>query len=117
MLRAHSDLHGGEVEAGYGEDGTQLLGFARPKRLVVAMHVLGLLALIANDQRIVRARPRPTNKAKAQSLSSAHTTLFPLIINDLPEIEHLHVLGGLAMAILALQAELVERDRVRRTRA
>jgi hypothetical protein len=109
VIRAQSELFSGkgtvEIRVSQGTD--DAVAVRGPKRVVVALELLGRYLLEANQERIdVNAAAATPG---APRLADQHPTLVASDINDLIQIEHPHVLLGVASAMVALSDELATR--------
>jgi hypothetical protein len=113
VVRAQSDLYGA-IEllkvAKEEEESEEIVAFVGPKRVAVALELIGRCLVMANWNLIDR---EPGSKKAGQKTkgSAPHWTVLASIVNDMPRIEHPHVLLGLAVAIDAVHEELYARSR------
>lgn len=96
-------------------------GVVRPKRVIVALHVLGAMTLSVLRTCEEPGRRQGRRRAIQQSPDTReplipHATLVPSVLNDLPQTSYDDILAVIALAILSVRAELVERDMRRRRR-
>lgn len=109
VLRTEAELHDSVVEIPVdpeSDEATEVLG---PKRVVVALELLGLFLLAVNRNRVSLEEVAPARKPKP--LREQHPTLLASDINDLRQIAHPHVLLGLIAALVAIHDELAERGK------
>ena len=89
----------------------QAVAVIRPKRVIVALELLGAFLLLVN-RKLIDVEPAAAKQSrKVKPLPMQHPTLLASDINDLPQIEHPHVLLGSAAAIVAIHQELAHRRR------
>lgn len=113
VLRAQTHLYAGLVEISVDINGDvrRVLG---PKRLVVALELLGFFLYAVNRNRVSLDEVVPARRPK--SLGEQHPTLLASDINDLRQIAHPHMLLGLVAALVAIHDEIAARRRDRGTR-
>jgi hypothetical protein len=112
VLRAQSDLYDttGPMKVIEEDKAGEIVAVLGPKRVDVALQLLGRSLLIANRQ-IVDGKTAPKRTEREKKGSAPHGTMLASIVNDLPQIEHAHVLLGLAVAVDAVHEELYARSR------
>jgi hypothetical protein len=112
VLRAQSDLYDttGPMKVVEEDKAGEIVAVLGPKRVGVALQLLGRSLLIAN-RRIIDDKTVPKKTGREKKGSAPHWTMLASIVNDLPQIEHAHVLLGLAVAVDAVHEELYARSR------
>lgn len=112
VVRAQTDLHGRTGLKAATDRGTdEVVAVRRPKRVAVALELLGRFLVIANLDILEVKLSTKTGRKKKRS--EPQPTMLASIVNELPQIEHIHVLLGLALAIDAVHDELYARSQKR----
>jgi hypothetical protein len=114
VLRAQSDLYGmtGPLKVATDQETDETIAVLGPKRVAVALALLGCCLVVANCD-LIEIKPLPENAGRKKKRSVRHRTMIASIVNEMPQIEHAHVLLGLALAIDAVHEELYARSKKR----
>jgi hypothetical protein len=112
VLRAQSDLYGANelLTVAKEDESGEIVAVLGPKRVAVALELIGRFIVMANWDLIDR-KPGSEKAGQKTKGSTPHWTLLPAMVNDMPRIEHPHVLLGLGVAIDAVHEELYARSR------
>lgn len=111
VLRAQSDLYGMTGLITTTDQETDVtIAVLGPKRVAVALELLGHFLVIANWY-ILEVKLSPKKTAPKQKASEPQPTMLAAVVNEMPQVEHAHVLLGLAVAIDAVHEELYARSR------
>lgn len=119
VISANSELYAGrgEVEIPVDPRTKEATMVRRPRRVVAALEALGLGFMQTSPGRIQKP-PVPTAPPLRRHvpLAKQHPTLLASDINDLPLIQHPHVVLALAWTLAALHDELERRGAAKPTR-
>lgn len=113
VLRAQSDLYGVTgSKIATDQETDEVIAVVGPKRVAVALALLGCGLVVANWD-LIEIKPLPKKAGRKKKRSVRHTTMIASIVNEMPQIEHAHVLLGLMVAIDAVHEELYARSKKR----
>lgn len=109
VIRAQAQLYGGAGVVGVDPESGEPTRVLRPRRLVVALELLGFFLYAMNRKRFSLDDVPPGWEAKP--MGEQDMTFLASDINDLPQITHAHVLLGAVVALVAIDEELAARRR------
>jgi hypothetical protein len=110
VLRAQGDLYGMTGLKIFADQETdEVVAVLGPKRVVVALELLGWFLVIANLDILNVELSLKKKSSRRKKPSEPQSTMLASVVNELPQVEHAHVLLGLAVAIDAVHDELYAR--------
>lgn len=109
VIRAQTQAYGGVGVVGVDPASAEPTRVLRPRRLVVALELLGFFLYALNRKRFSPDAIPPSREGKP--MGEQDMTFLASDINDLPQITHAHVLLGTVVAIVAIDEELAARRR------